>query len=418
MTIDTVLVVAGAAILALGLPSAIIKRLWLSVPLLAVAVGVLLGPEVLRVLDPASLGRERKVLEELARVTLAVSLVGLGLQVTRRDLRELWRRATSLLTIGMLGMWLLTSLGAHLLLDLPAWLALLLGAILTPTDPVVASTLVNGRMAEANLPRSLRRSLQLESGANDGLAVAFVLVPAMVLGTSDGAAAIAEHVVKQVVIAVVAGAAIGFVAAKLVDGAEDHSAASVAFFLVSAFALALLTLGGVAAAGGTGVLGAFVAGVTFSALLEEEHAETLEEVQSGLEQLLLVPVFLLFGAMLPWEGWHGLGLAGVAFALWTLLVRRPPAAALALAVTSTERRDRRFLAWYGPVGVAAIYYVTFVEQYALEQYERLFSAATLAIAVSIVAFSVSATPGVRLRGGRSPFMPLRHPLTQGVEEQP
>lgn len=101
--------------------------------------------------------------------------------MTRADLRLIWKRAASLLAIAMIGMWLLTSLGAWLVLGLPLWVGLLLGAILTPTDPVIASTLVTGRLAEANLPRWLRRSLQLQSGANDGLALVFVLVPALVL---------------------------------------------------------------------------------------------------------------------------------------------------------------------------------------------------------------------------------------------
>ena len=103
-------------------------------------------------------------------------------------------------------MWVLTSLGAWLVLDLSLWVGLLLGAILTPTDPIVASSLVTGRLAEANLPRWLRHSLQLEAGANDGLALIFVLVPALVLTLPvDDAGAIAGEAVGQVVLALVVG---------------------------------------------------------------------------------------------------------------------------------------------------------------------------------------------------------------------
>jgi len=203
MTVDATLIAVGAALLALGLPSSIVKRVRLSVPLLALAAGVMAGPEVLALVDPREAGDERKVLKELARITLAVSLVATGLQMTRSDLREVGRRAVSLLTIAMVGMWLLTSLGAWLLLELPAWVALLLGGILTPTDPVVAFSLVTGRLAEGNLPRWLRRSLQLEAGANDGLALVFVLVPALVLTLpDDDPAAIAGEVAGQVTLAI------------------------------------------------------------------------------------------------------------------------------------------------------------------------------------------------------------------------
>ena len=421
MSIDVVFIVVGALILALGLPSNIIKRLWLSVPLLALLTGVLLGPEVLAVLDPARLHDEHKVLEELARVTLAVSLVGMGLQMTRDDLRVVWKRAASLLSIGMLGMWLLTSVGAWLLLDLPLWVGLLLGAILTPTDPVVASALVNGRLAEANLPRWLRRSLQLEAGANDGLALIFVLVPALVLTLpGDDVGTIAGEALGQVAVALAVGTAIGAAAAKVVDLAEDHQATSGGFFLVSALALALLTLGAVHALGGSGILGAFAAGLAFSLMLEERYAEQLEETQDGLQQLLIVPVFVLFGSMLPWDAWHALGWSGLAFALWALFVRRPPAGVLALAVAPVEtpRRGVAFLSWYGPIGVAAIYYALFAERYGLEEYERVFAAGTLAIAVSVVVFSLSATPGVRRYAGRRARTTLRHPLTENIEEAP
>jgi len=215
--------------------------------------GVLLGPEVLGAVQPARLPDEHRVLEELARVTLAVSLVGAGLQLTRGDLRLNWRRAVSLLSVAMVAMWLLTSLGAWLVLGLPVWVALLLGAILTPTDPVVASALVDGRLAEANLPRWLRRSLQLEAGANDGLALVFVLVPALVLTLpGDDVGTIAGEAVSQVALALGIGAVMGAAAAKVVDLAEDHQATSGGLFLVSALALALLTLGGVHALGGTG----------------------------------------------------------------------------------------------------------------------------------------------------------------------
>ena len=137
-----------------------------------------------------------------------------------------------------------------------------------------------------------------------------------------------------------------------------------------------------------------------------------------MQQLLVVPVFLLFGSMLPWDAWVDLGWSGLAFALWALVIRRPAATVIALAPTATPARGVAFLSWYGPVGVAAIYYALFVERYALKDFERIFAAATLAIAVSVVVFSLSATPGVRRYGRRRALTTLRHPLTAGIDEAP
>lgn len=141
-------------------------------------------------------------------------------------------------------------------------------------------------------------------------------------------------------------------------------------------------------------------------------------MQSALEHLLVVPVFVFFGAVVPWEGWTALGWSGIAFALWTLMVRRPGIAALALAPTRTPRRGVAFLSWYGPLGVAAIYYALFVERYGLEEFDRVFAACTLAIAVSVIAFSVTATPGVRRYAGRKARTTLRHPLTKDIDGAP
>jgi NhaP-type Na+/H+ or K+/H+ antiporter len=419
VSVDLALVVVGATTLALGLLSSTLKRLWLSVPLVAVALGVLLGPEVLHVVEAGALSAEHRVLEELARITLSVSLISTGLQFTRDDLRVTRVRGSLLLTVGMVGMWLLTSAGAWLLLDVPAWVALLIGAILTPTDPVVAGTLVTGALAQENLPRWLRRTLQLESGANDGLALAFVLLPLLVLVLpADPVGAVAGEVAKQLGIAIGVGLATGWVAAKLLDAAEEHEGVGESFFVTIALSLGLLTLGAAHLLGGSGVLASFIAGVTFSLAVGERYAEQLEGMQSGFERALIVPVFVLFGALLPWHAWATLGVGGLAFAAWALVVRRPLAAAVALAPTDTPARGRAFLAWYGPLGVAALYYVLFVERYGLAEQERIFAASTLAIAASVLVHSVSATPGVRRYAGRPAATPLRHPLTPGVDRAP
>jgi len=128
VSVDLALIVIGGAILVLGVLSSVVKRLWLSVPLAAMLLGLVLGPQATGLVEIGQLGPERKVLEEVARITLSVSLVATGLQITSDDLKENWRRASSLLTVAMAGMWLVTSLGVWLLLDLPWVIALVVGA--------------------------------------------------------------------------------------------------------------------------------------------------------------------------------------------------------------------------------------------------------------------------------------------------
>ncbi|MDQ3768259.1 MAG: sodium:proton antiporter [Actinomycetota bacterium] len=418
--IDAALIIVGASLLVLGLMSRLIKRVFLSSVLLALLVGVAVGPEGLSIIDPAGTQEERRAMEELARLTLAIALMGAGLHVTRGDLRDNARRCFSLLTFGMVGMWVATGLGAWLLLDLPFWAGFLLGAILTPTDPVVASTLVTGPLAEQNLPRGLRRTLQIESGANDGLALPFVLLAVFMLIKPQGEA-VSEwllEVVKEVGLAVAIGLLLGYAAAKLAELSLRTSEMEQPNLLGLGLALALLTLGLVHMLGGSGILAVFVAALRFSTLLEEPVRERVEETQETVTKFFILPAFVFFGAILPWSDWVALGIPGLAFVAWVLLLRRPPVVPLALAVTRTDRRSTAFLAWFGPLGVAAIYYATFIERYPIAESETIFAAASLAICGSIVVHSITATPGVRLLAGRSPLATLKDPLDPRSETAP
>ena len=420
MSIDGALLVVGAATLVLGLLSDGLKRVWLSLPLVAVGVGALLGPEVLGVFDPARVSHHREVLEELARLTLAFSLTSTALQFTPSDVRAIRRPATVLLTAVMASMWCATALGAWLLLDVPFWIAVMIGAILTPTDPVVASTIVTGPMAEKNLPRTLRRTLQLESGANDGLAIMFVLLPVLVLSEPTGeAGAWLAKVSRELAVAVSMGVGIGGLAGALFRFSIKRKTLEKQSFHAASLGLALLALGATHALGGSGVLASFLAGISFSFIIGEQAAG-IEHSQSGVERVFVVALFLLVGALLPWSDWAALGWPGVFFALWAITLRRPPAAAAALTALApgVEGKDVAFLSWFGPLGAAALYYALFVEQYHPSYYGEIFGAATLAIVVSVLVHSMSATPVVRRHAGRSPLTTLAHPLQPDSNEAP
>ena len=408
--LDIVLALVGATLLVLGVLSRVVDRLWLSPVLLAVAVGVLSGPQLLDVM-PADVAGSRPLLEEVARLTLAVALVGAGLQLTRDDLRQTARPAGLLLTGGMVGMWIVTSLGAWLLLDLPFWAAFLLGAILTPTDPVVASTLVTSPLAKGLLPRRVRSTLQLESATNDGLALPFVLLAALML--TEGSSALstwAGEALLAVGVGIAVGGVLGYAAARLVEFAQAREESESNALFGTGLALAVFVLGLAHVLEGSGVLGAFAAGLAFSLPLKRDVRQQLEEVQESVVRFFVLPVFVLFGASLPFSGWVDLGWAGPLLALWVLVLRRPPIGALVLRFAGVPGRSVAFLSWFGPVGVAALFYATFVEKYAFPEYETVWAAATLAICASIAAHTLTATPAVLRHAGRPATETLRRPL--------
>jgi sodium/hydrogen antiporter len=400
---DTVLVLFAATVLVLGLASRLLKRHALSPVLLALAIGVLVGPEVLGWLDPAATVGRTRLLEEVARVALALGVADIALQVTRDDLRRNGRRIALLLTVVMVGMWLVTAAGAGLLLGLPLAVALLLGAALTPTDPVVASALTSGALPSRMLPRRLRRSLQVESAANDGLALPFVLLAGL-LATEPAGTAVTHWLAeagRELGLAIAIGPLLGWAAARLARLAEEDELIAGSYVPLLGVATALLALGLVHLLGGSGVLAAFLAALAVSLTLPDALREPVGETLSAASRLGVVAVFGVFGTVLPFSGWVALGVPGVLFAAWVLLLRRPPVAWAALAATDTGARSRTFLAWFGPLGVAGIYYLAYAERYRLPEYEQLFAAGTLAVCASVLVHTLTSTPGVEHYARRS-----------------
>lgn len=149
--------------------------------------------------------------------------------------------------------------------------------------------------------------------------------------------------------------------------------------------------------GGTGVFAAFVAGLIFSEGLPEEQRQPIHTVHRSLTKVALTVVFLAFGMVLPFEDWwQELGAGGLGFAVWTLVFRRFPVSFPALLVSGTGPISSAFIAWSGPLGVAAIYYLVYVERYHLPDYERLFLAGSLAVTVSVVGQAITSALAVHV----------------------
>lgn len=183
--LDTTLAVAGITVILLGLISTRIDRAPLSAPLLALTAGVLAGPIVFDWMRPETWGHPETILKEAARFTLAVSVMGIALRTPPASYHRVMRPVAVLLSLGMVAMWAISSGVAWATLGMAPGMALALGAIVTPTDPVVASSIVTGKPAEARLPDELRSTLSLESGANDGLGYLLVMLPVPFLSHSS-----------------------------------------------------------------------------------------------------------------------------------------------------------------------------------------------------------------------------------------
>lgn len=395
------LAAVGGLVLVVGLLSGAIRRSLLSEPLVALLVGVLLGPAALGLLDPAGWGSEEAILEQAARLTLAISLMGVALRLPKREPFRGWRSLAVLLGLVMPLMWVVSGLLVYVILGVPFLVALLVGAVVTPTDPVVSSTIVTGELAVENLPERLRYTLSGESGANDGLAYPFVVLPILLLSRPPGEALshwLTHTLLWEVGAAVIFGALLGYGAGRFLEWSQTRGAIERTSFLAYTIALSLAVLGAAKLMGTDGVLAVFVAGLAFDAAVSEGDRADEERVQEAVNRFFILPIFVLLGLTIPWKGWLELGWAGPLLALAVLLFRRLPAVlALKLLLGRVGgTRDALFLGWFGPIGVAALFYANFVVGEA--GVREAWVVGSLIVFASVVVHGLSATPLTRLYG--------------------
>lgn len=399
------LVVLGAVVLLVGVFSRAIRQTAVSGPMLALAVGVAVGPYGAGWLGLAEWGDERVILQEVARLTLGVAVIAVALRVPKAWLLGQWRSPAIMASFGMVGMWVCSSALAHAILGWPLWVSLLVGAVITPTDPVLAGTIVTGDLAERNIPGRVRNTLSLESGANDGLAYPLVALPLIALaGASHGVLGdwLLHTWLWEVGVAVAFGAALGVAAGRALAWAQVRNTMNEGSFLAYVLALALAVLGGAKLLGSDGILAVFVCGLALNlSLAGFERAHQEERVQSVVHHFLILPSFVLFGTALPWDGWAHLGSAGLLLAAAVLLLRRLPTA-LGLSrwlPCSRTRADALFLGWFGPIGIAALYYAALA--WGTTGLDRTWWACSLVIAASVLAHGATAAPWTRRYGERA-----------------
>jgi sodium/hydrogen antiporter len=193
-------------------------------------------------------------------------------------------------------------------------------------------------------------------------------------------------------VGIAAGAALGWVTGRAFHRAHQRGLMEDYSMLTFSVALSLATLGTVSTIGGKGILGVFAAGIAFNLATTSREQEEEEHAQEGVGRLFLQPVFFLFGIMAPLGAWWELGAKGLAGGLLVLFFRRLPAflAMHPLVRRSCSLADLAFLGWFGPLGVTTIYLALTAADH-LEA-PAIWHAASLLVAVSLVAHGMTATP--------------------------
>lgn len=387
--LEIYLAAVGGLALVLGLFSRKLRDVPLSGPLLAMAVGVVLGPAVADVVEIPAAERDA-VLSTAAQLVLAVSLMGIALRFPLREVRPRLGQIALLIAVVMVGMAAIVAGLSLLMLSFTFTSAWLLGAALAPTDPVLASSVVSGEPAEQDLPLHMRVLISIESGANDGLASPLVLIGIVAVTGRSWDSGLTE-IALRLGVAVAVGLILGDAAGRLLTWAERHRDIEHSAFLAFALSLTAFVLGVVGLLGGEGVLGVFVAGLSYNHRLTRSELSEEWEVQEAINTVFILPVFTLFGLVLPWSEWAELGWLGVAFAAAVLLLRRLPLLMLFRRPLGLGPPEAAFTGWFGPIGVAALFYLAHAAERGASG-ATLWAAGSLVIAASTLVHGVTATP--------------------------
>ncbi|KAL7424782.1 hypothetical protein Q5752_000466 [Cryptotrichosporon argae] len=374
------LAVAGGYIVLTGLVSYFLKeRLYISEALLALVAGIVFGPLAADVFSPARwVGGSSTTLStltfEITRIVIAVQVLFTGIALPKA---YLWRERRSLAVLllpVMTAAWFVTSLLVWALIpDLTFLETLVVGACVTPTDPVLANSICKGRFAEKHVPTHVRDIIVAESAANDGLGYPFLFIglylilihePSHPTHTVGGAIGewIYNIVLYQIALSCVLGGIIGYLARKALKYAESHNLIDHESFLAYGVALTFFTLGAVGLLGSDDLLACFVAGnaLTWDDWFRLETAD--HAFQDVIDNLLNTAVFLYIGAILPWSEFGNFaGLSPwrlVVLGILVMLLRRLPwVLAVGKFIPALETwREAAFAGWFGPIGVGAVFY--------------------------------------------------------------
>lgn len=387
-----------------------LKRLPLSLPIICIAIGAVVFslPGVL--LRPMPLAYP-EFTERFTEFVVIIALMGAGLKLDRRFSWGQWRVTWRLLAFTMpLSIAAIAAIGGWGL-GLPWIAALLLGACLAPTDPVLAADVQVGppRSGEED---EVRFGLTSEAGVNDGLAFPFVnLAIALGLAASSGEPWLGEWLWHSVLWEIGAGVAGGWLVGLFFGWLTFHVPAASQLAKTGdgliAIAATFVSYGVTEIANCYGFLAVFVTALTLrSSHRDHQFNHEMHALTEQVERLAMMVLLILFGGALIGGLLHALRFEDVIAAFTIILVVRPIAGVIGLAGLRAAGSEKLTIAFFGIRGVGSFYYLAYaLNQLAFADSARLWAIVGLVVLLSVLLHGLTVTPAMRLldrRHGRDP----------------
>lgn len=412
----------GALLLLRGLTATLLKRLPVTPAIIYLGVGMLVGPSALNLFHFNPF-KESALLEALTEVAVLISLFSAGVKMPGTFTFARWRAPMLLATVSMALTVAMVAAFCVYLLGLPLGAGVLLGAILAPTDPVLATDVQIRHPGDRD---QLRFSLTCEAGMNDGSAFPFVMLGMGLLGLHDLGESGLRWVVVDVLWATTAALAIGVACGTalarigwmLRRKPNNHE------LLDDFLGLGLIGVvyGLCVLVDAWGFLGVFFAAVALRQTEQKlartnvsvapnanpHEGEPLPTVSEGalifkehLERLSEMVLVILLGGMLFVDSWTW---AAVGLSLFLFLLARPLSVWVALLGSGTALPMRALVAWFGVRGVGSLYYLMFAIQHGLPEplALQMIHLTLIVVTLSILVHGTSVKPVLALFWRRGP----------------
>lgn len=393
------LLIIGIAALGMAWMPALTRVIRVSYSLIYMLLGMLLF-SLVPVLPDADPHQYPNFTLRITELVVVVALMGSGLKIDEPFSLKQWAYPLRLVTIGMVACIAMTAFVAWYWIGMDPASAILVGAILSPTDPVLASDVQVGPPQEGE-KEDVRFTLTAEGGMNDGTAFPFVWLGVLLSISFFGSSAswITWSGV-YLVYKLAAGLACGYLLGKgisyvLFSLPERYRVVRIEDGFV-ALSVTLLVYAATELVKGYGFIAVFVCALTLrNHEMDHRLHKTLHSFSDQIERILVAIVLLLFGGtivdgILDYLTWQ-LALLGISF----LLLIRPVTTWFSLAGTRLHRRERAAISFFGIRGIGSLYYMSFAMQQAkLEWLHQLWSTVAFVIFLSVIIHGITANTAI------------------------
>ncbi|ELQ76715.1 Monovalent Cation:Proton Antiporter-1 (CPA1) Family [Trachipleistophora hominis] len=370
-------------ILAFGLVSNFVKeKLFLSEPTVSIIFGILIGPYVLNVLNTSYI-ESKIVMYHFARVVLCIQVMTAAMSLPQGYILKQAKSLFVLVIVVSIAKYFITFIIVYSFSHYNAAVSLAIAACLTPTDPILSSSIVKSKFADENVPERLRTLLSAESGINDGVGLSLLFFPLHIFYSENMLVGLKNYflnvILYQCMLPIVLGVFIGYFSRKMLKYCYGNDLVGIESFLIYGLALTFFCLGLMETIKSSELICIFFTGALFSWdewFVLETRESRLQEVT---DSLFSTSFFVFFGSRIDFTR---ITVPVIVSSILIICLRRTfPCLLLFKFIPQIRtKREALFVGWFGPIGVAALYYALLID--------RILDTLTIDFVSVVVLFSV------------------------------